>query len=128
MHLYRICKFNIVTARRTIKPCCHKGTARCRSCCFWFKVRQSPITFTTSLRVTCGQNFQKLYNGKKHNATLTTTTAVITQQMHRIHSAIVAANVAATGFIVNYSQHIKTLLISNSGSSILLTLIVGDSS
>jgi len=24
----------------TRKPCCHKGIARCRSCCFWFKVRR----------------------------------------------------------------------------------------
>ena len=24
----------------TRKPCCRKETARCRSCCFWFKVRR----------------------------------------------------------------------------------------
>ena len=32
-------QWNIISPREieTRKPCCRKGTARCRSCCFWFK-------------------------------------------------------------------------------------------
>jgi len=28
------------SAKKTRNPCCRKETARCRSCCFQFKVRQ----------------------------------------------------------------------------------------
>jgi len=34
------CHSNTVIHCKTRKPCCRKGTVRCRSCCFWFKVRR----------------------------------------------------------------------------------------